>query len=143
MIEPLYRPHILAHARNPQFRGVVVDATHEADQANPQCGDRCRITARIVDTVMEAVHFDGEGCALSTAATSILLEDMQGKPLAALHALTDDAFLQLLGVDVTSGRIDCALFGLRTLRSALAVRDRPVPSNEVSTGSAINCQTFS
>lgn len=118
MTEPLYRPHILAHARNPQFRGVVANATHEADRANPSCGDRCRITAKIIDDVLEEIHFDGDGCALSTAATSILLEDMQGKSRADLEVLTDDAFLRLLGVEVTSGRVDCALFGLRTLRSA-------------------------
>lgn len=119
MMEPLYRPHILAHARNPQFRGIVVDATHDADRANPSCGDRCRMTARVADNILEAAQFDGEGCALSTAASSILLEDLQGKRVADVAELSDEVFLQLLGVDVTSGRIDCALFGLRTLRTAL------------------------
>ncbi len=119
MTEPLYRPHIIAHARNPQFRGVVASATHDADRANPRCGDRCRMTAKIVNGAIIEARFDGEGCALSTAASSILLEDLQGKHVIEIEALTDEMFLQLLGVDVTSGRIDCALFGLRTLRAAL------------------------
>lgn len=119
MTDSLYRPHILAHARNPQFRGVVAAATHSADRANPRCGDRCRMTARVVGDVLAEVRFDGDGCALSTAASSMLLEDLQGKHCAALETMTDDSFLALLGVDVTSGRIDCALFGLRTLRAAL------------------------
>ena len=119
MTEPLYRPHILTHARDPQFRGVVADATHSADRANPRCGDRCRMTAKIENDAIIEARFDGEGCALSTAATSMLLEEMQGEPLGSLEALSDDMFLKLLGVDVTSGRIDCALFGLRTLRAAL------------------------
>lgn len=119
MTEPLYRPHILAHARAPQHRGVVSAPTHDAARANPRCGDSCRITVRLVGDVIEDVQCDGDGCALSTAATSILLEDVHGKGLGHVGAISDEAFLALLGVDVTSGRIDCALFGLRTLRAAL------------------------
>mgnify|MGYP001617160115 CR=1 FL=1 len=121
MTEPLYRPHILAHARNPQYRGVVLDATHRADEANPACGDRCRITSKVENDAIIEARFDGDGCALSTAATSILLEEMTGKPVADVTKMTDETFLALLGVDVTSGRLDCALFGLRTLRRALCL----------------------
>lgn len=121
MTEPLYRPHILAHARNPQHRGVIVDATHRADEANPACGDRCSVTSKVENDVIIEARFDGVGCALSTAATSILLEEMTGKSVADLAQLTDDVFLALLGVDVTSGRLDCALFGLRTFRRALCL----------------------
>ncbi len=121
MTEPLYRPHILANARNPQYRGVVDGATHSAEQANPACGDRCRMTAKVTNSAIIEARFEGAGCALSTAATSILLEEMAGKSVADLAQLTDDVFLLLLGVDVTSGRLDCALFGLRTLRRALCL----------------------
>ncbi len=121
MTEPLYRPHILAHARNPQHRGVVLGTTHRADEANPACGDRCRVTSKVENDVIIEARFDGEGCALSTAATSILLEEMTGKSVTDIAKMTDETFLALLGVDVTSGRLDCALFGLRTLRRALCL----------------------
>lgn len=121
MTEPLYRPHILAHARNPQYRGVVDGATHRAGEANPACGDRCRVTSKVENDVIIEARFEGVGCALSTAATSILLEEMTGKSVADIAKMTDETFLALLGVDVTSGRLDCALFGLRTLRRALCL----------------------
>ncbi len=117
MTESLYRPHILDHARNPRNRGVVGAATHGAERANPRCGDRCHVTARVVDSVLEMVRFDGDGCALSTAAASLLSEDAEGKRLGDMIVLTDDAFLELLGVSVTSGRIDCVLLPFTTLKN--------------------------
>lgn len=121
MTDATYRPHILAHARNPQCRGVILGATHHAEDANPACGDRCRVTAKVENDAIIEARFEGVGCALSTAATSILLEEMTGKPVLDVTKMTDEAFLALLGVDVTSGRLDCALFGLRTLRHALCL----------------------
>lgn len=117
MTESLYRPHILDHARNPRNRGVVDVSTHEAEKANLRCGDRCHITARVVDGVLEMVRFDGDGCALSTAAASLLLEDAESRRLLDVIGLSNAAFLQQLGVDVTLGRIDCALLPLTTLRN--------------------------
>lgn len=73
---------------------------------NAACGDVC-----VMQVGGGVVMFDGHGCALSTAAASLLSEIPDG------HLLSDEAFLQTLGVEVTSGRLDCALLSLRALRA--------------------------
>lgn len=110
MTDPLYRQHILDHARHPRNHGVLADATHRGREANASCGDVCEIAFN--DRIM---LFDGHGCALSTASASLLCESYEG----TLIAPTDEEFLKLLGVEVTSGRLDCALLPLRALRKAL------------------------
>lgn len=135
MIDPLYRPHILDHARHPRHKGVLADATHSGREVNASCGDVCEMTLvipsivalrisqgdtekrrRVEGSHVTSIMFDGQGCALSTAAGSLLCESIEGRPLAVP---SDEEFLQLLGVEVTSGRRDCALLPLRALRKAL------------------------
>lgn len=121
MTGPLYRPHILEHARSPRNRGVAVNATHAASKANVRCGDRCSVSVRVEEgerATFSELRFDGTGCALSIAAASILAETLEGESFNNA-AMDDAAFLQLLGIEVTSGRIDCVLLPLLTLRSAL------------------------
>lgn len=111
----LYREHIIEHARYPRNKGVLAHATQTHREANTSCGDVC-----IMQLGEQGIMFDGHGCALSTAAASLLTEwwltDSQWRD----GGRSDEEFLQKLGVAVTSGRLDCALLPLRALRAVLA-----------------------
>lgn len=117
-MEGLYREHIIDHARHPRNKGVLGSATHQAREANPRCGDVCLFQLRVVDDVAAETMFDGHGCALATAAASILTEHVAGQNLLQVRELTEGVFLEKLGVAVTSGRIDCVLLPLRALKKA-------------------------
>lgn len=119
MTDSIYREHILDHARHPRNKGSLVGSTHEAREANPRCGDVCTFAVRVVDGVVAAAMFDGVGCALATASASLLTEHIACKRMAEAQRITEQDFLETLGVAVTSGRIDCALLPLRTLKKAL------------------------
>lgn len=105
MSDGLYREHILEHARFPRNKRAIYDVAEAHREVNAACGDVC-----VMLVEEDGVVFDGHGCALSIAAASMLTEMSNG------HLLADDAFLQKLGVEVTSGRLDCALLPLRALR---------------------------
>lgn len=129
-MESIYRDHILEHARHPFNFGVLADATHTARLANPTCGDVCTIFLKIVDDRIVQAKFDGHGCALSTASASLLTEHLTEPTIAELWSqtknraeldrrLNESEFLTLLGIEPTSGRLDCALLPLRALHEAL------------------------
>ncbi len=122
-MDSLYRDHILEHARHPRNFGLLADATHTSRLANPTCGDICTISLKIENDAIVEAKWDGHGCALSTAAASLLTEHLTPRPglgqASGSSELGESEFLTLLGIEPTSGRLDCALLPLRALHAAL------------------------
>lgn len=120
MPESPYRERILDHYRLPRHRGHLEapDLVGEAD--NPICGDRVRIELRLdgQGNVAEAA-FTGDGCVISMAAASMLMEHLCGRSLAEIQRLTDRDILDLLGVELGPARIPCARLSLEALHQAL------------------------
>ena len=77
-MDDMYREFILDHYKNPRFHGVLdpADITYEDD--NPLCGDVIRIDLRVnsENRVVESA-FSGQGCAISQASASMLMEEIQ------------------------------------------------------------------
>ena len=87
--------------------------------SNPSCGDEVRLYVTNNKRRGLEVYFDGEGCAISIAATSLLLGKVQGMTPQEANAITPENIYELLGVEVAPGREKCALLSLRTLKKAL------------------------
>jgi nitrogen fixation NifU-like protein len=86
-IRALYQALIVEHGKAPRRRGPLPGATHEATADNPLCGDR--VTFRLIvegDRVRDAAT-EGQGCALSVAAASLLADRVAGVGLAEARAL--------------------------------------------------------
>lgn len=115
----LYRQKILDHYRHPRNFGQLAGATHRAAVSNPLCGDDVAIALRVERGKIAAVRFTGRGCAISTAATSLLTDTIMGKPLAALRRMKPTAVLQLLGAPIGPARHKCALLGYEALHQAV------------------------
>lgn len=115
-----YRQNILDHYRHPRNFGQLSGATHRAAVSNPLCGDEVTVALKVAHDRIAGVAFTGRGCAISTAATSLLTEAVKGKPLTAVGRLTSAAVLHLLGAPIGPARHKCALLGYEALRAALA-----------------------
>ena len=79
--DQMYREVILDHYKNPRGHGELDDADAHAEGQNPLCGDEVSIFVAFGedgDTIDE-VKFSGRGCAISQAATSMLMEMVQGR----------------------------------------------------------------
>ena len=124
MVDSLYREVILDHYRNPRNRGTLDPADYSYEDTNPLCGDEVRIDLRVADDRVSDVKFTGRGCAVSLAATSILTEMIEGRPLDEVKALTKDDLLEELGIPVSPARLKCALLGLKVLKAGLYGVDR-------------------
>lgn len=136
-IEDLYQEIILEHNKRPRNFGPLAGFTHRADGRNPLCGDEIKVVLRMEGDRIAAVHFQGQGCAISKASASMMTEAvagrtaaearaMAGRLLAALRPHGEDLVLErdgelaaLLGVRKFPARIKCATLAWHALLCAL------------------------
>ena len=117
----LYSEEILDHFKNPHNYGDLDDPSVTHVENNPLCGDRIDLQLRIEDDKIKEVRFRGEGCAVSTATSSILTDFIKGKKLSEVESLTAEGVLSLLGMErLAPARIKCALLSWQAFRSVLA-----------------------
>ena len=70
------------------------------------------------DDQVAEVAFEGKGCAISTAATSLLTDELVGKIARGAAALPKDFVLELLGIEISATRMKCAMLGLKIVKCA-------------------------
>jgi nitrogen fixation protein NifU and related proteins len=128
--DQLYREVILDHYKNPRGHGVLEGADATAEGQNPLCGDEVSVYVLFAadgDTI-EDVKFSGRGCAISQAATSMLMEMVKGRSATEVATLPRAELLDEVGIPLTPVRLKCALLGLGTLKVALhKAKGTPLP----------------
>jgi nitrogen fixation NifU-like protein len=138
MTNDLYQELIIDHSKRPRNCRTMHDATCSAEGHNPLCGDQLHLYLRVdADRVADA-SFTSSGCAISTAAASLMTETLKGKTVDEAMLLLDK-FHNLLTTDspVTHGlgklvvfcgvreypaRVKCATLAWHTLKSALTAQ---------------------
>jgi len=142
MTESMYQEIILDHYKNPQNRGLPASFDAEVHHVNPTCGDEVTLRVRVADGRIAELGWDGEGCSISQASTSVMSELVNGKPISDALAL-EEKFLGLMqsrgaaelseadadeledavafvGVSKYPARVKCALLGWMAMKSAVA-----------------------
>lgn len=148
-LRELYQQLILDHSKKPRNFGKLEGANRHADGYNPLCGDRVTVYLKVEEGVISDIHFEGKGCAICTASTSLMTEALKGKseqeaePLyQKFHDLltgdpsTRDDGLGLGKLSVFSGvrefplRVKCATLPWHTFRAALKNIEEPVSTEQ-------------
>ena len=119
-MEDLYQEIILDHNRRPRNYGALTGATHRADGRNPLCGDELAVSIRLSQDAVEAVHFQGQGCAISKASASLMTEALEGKSVAEARA-----FVRQIIDGLGTGAGDWALAEAGDLAALSGVRKFP------------------
>jgi nitrogen fixation protein NifU and related proteins len=120
-MDQLYREVILDHYKNPRGHGALEPYDAHAEGENPLCGDEVSIFVRFGadgDTIDE-IGFEGRGCAISQAATSMLTEMVKGRKASEVAELPKEDLLEEIGIPLTPIRLKCAILGLGVLKVAL------------------------
>ncbi len=140
--EQLYREVILDHYKSPRHHGLLDPNDAIAEGQNPLCGDEVTVSVRFgEEDVIESVGFEGRGCAISQAATSMLTDLVIGRTVQDVASMSKDELLEEIGIPLTPVRLKCALLGLGVLKVALhKAKGTPLPeewgasSGEISVG---------
>jgi nitrogen fixation NifU-like protein len=141
-MDSMYQQIILDHYKNPQHRGLVDPFDAEVHHVNPTCGDEVTMRVRVADGTIADLGWDGEGCSISQASTSVMSGLVVGKPVSEALAL-EQKFLELMqsrgtaeltdddeeqledavafeGVSKYPARVKCALLGWMAMKTAVA-----------------------
>lgn len=122
--EELYQEHILDHYECPYHKGRLDDPTFSHRDKNPICGDVIELQLKVdEDNRVTEAFFDGQGCAISQAAASMLVEQIEGKTLDELRDFEAQEMLDLLKVRLTATRQKCGLLGFKVLKTIVYAAD--------------------
>ena len=128
--DQLYREVILDHYKNPRGHGIIEGADAHAEGENPLCGDEVTISVRFGEDgeTIDEIGFEGRGCAISQAATSMLTEMVKGRKASEVAELPKEELLDEIGIPLTPIRLKCAILGLGVLKVALhRAKGTPLP----------------
>ncbi len=153
-LKELYQDIILEHGKSPRNFGKCEKYTHEAKGYNPLCGDQVQIYLKLNnEKKVENLSFEGSGCAISIASTSIMTELVKGKTVEVakkiiIHFLDmikntseikskdldedqKTKIMSLSGVKQYPMRVKCATLAWHTLTSAIEGKKEEVNSEKI------------
>ena len=146
VLQDLYREVILDHNRRPRNFGELEDADRVVEGVNPLCGDRMTLYVKLNGDTLEDIRFNGTGCAISVASSSLMTERVKGESVQdnlelfeKIHdmltaedyddsvSLQDlDKLAALSGVRDYPTRVKCASLAWHALKSALTSTDEKI-----------------
>lgn len=138
-MEQMYQEVILDHYKHPHGRGLRDPFDAEVSHVNPTCGDEVTLRVRLDDDRVADISYDGQGCSISQASTSVLYDQLVGAEVGTALA-TLEAFSAMMtsrgkdagdeevigdgiafaGVSKYPARVKCALLGWLAFKDALA-----------------------
>ena len=146
-MEQMYQEVILDHYKHPHGRGLRDPFDAEVHHVNPTCGDEVTLRVAVADGVIADISYDGQGCSISQASTSVLFDQIVGLPVDRALAAVDgyQAMLTSRGADTGDedvlgdgiafagvskypARVKCALLGWLAFKDALAQSTAAVPA---------------
>jgi nitrogen fixation protein NifU and related proteins len=112
--------YILDHFQNPRNKGRMDDADIQLGGGNPGCGDLITIYLKVGDDGRIAkASFEGEGCTISQAGGSIIVEMIEGMTMDEVKELGTETMVEEMGQDVVKSRVRCATLALGTAQAAI------------------------
>lgn len=138
MIDDLYHQEILEHYKDPHNFGEIDNPDITTGDTNASCGDsftfyiklapnsalsgsdpkRQRRSSPGVGGIIEEITFTGQGCAISTASSSMLTNHLKGKPISELSNLNQDFMQRLIGTEITPTRIKCLMLPAKAIQKS-------------------------
>src|SRR3989338_7232950 len=118
-VEELYREEIMDHYQNPRNFGHMDGADVSYHDYNPVCGDDVTMQLKMENGTVKEAMFTGKGCAISQAAASMLTEQIHGKSVKAVVAMTQNDMLEIIKINPGPVRIKCALLALRAIQKGI------------------------
>ena len=118
--EELYQEHVLDHYEDPYHQGHLDHPTHRHEDDNPLCGDVINVELAVDEEgIIREATFDGEGCCISQASASMLIERIDGQSVEFVKQFSATDMLDLFRAKLTPNRQKCCLLSWKVLQSAI------------------------
>jgi nitrogen fixation NifU-like protein len=126
-LDELYREVILDHYRNPRKRGTLQGEHVHAEGTNPSCGDEFFLDVAITDGVITDAAMQGQGCSISQASGSMMMDKIVGMPIDDVRDVIQQ-FKVMMSIEEGDNPVDPDLPGsvLGDLEALQGVRKFPV-----------------
>ncbi len=126
-LDELYREVILDHYRNPRRRGALHGDHIHAEGVNPSCGDEFALDIEIRDGVVVDAAMQGQGCSISQASGSMMMDTIVGRSIEDIAELTR-MFKMMMSIEEGDNPVDADRPGsvLGDLEALQGVRKFPV-----------------
>ena len=148
-LRDLYQEVILDHSKSPRNFRELAAATSSAEGYNPLCGDHIMLQLEMDGEVVKDVGFQGSGCAISKASSSMMTTTVKGKSKAEVEQMADE-FIKMVrgeidpeteenhlgrlkifaGVKEFPARVKCAALSWRTVQAAIEDSHEAVSTEE-------------
>ncbi len=115
----MYSEAVLRYYEMPPNKSKIQGATHSARLDNPLCGDEITVFLKINNGIVEKASFEGQGCAISQASASMLLESIEGKSISDVKKNKEQDVLDMIGGKISPARLKCVFLCLEALKKAL------------------------
>jgi nitrogen fixation NifU-like protein len=142
-LDSLYQEVILDHYKHPQHKSLSPNPTVQVQHVNTSCGDEITLNLHTNGTYVEDITWDGVGCSISQASTSVVSDLVRGKSIAEALTIIDSfqAMIQSKGNDAGNedvlgdgvafagvakfpARVKCALLGWMAVKDAISQSQR-------------------
>ncbi|MGH7214389.1 MAG: Fe-S cluster assembly sulfur transfer protein SufU [Tepidisphaeraceae bacterium] len=144
-LRELYEDMIKDHCKRPRNFHALANPDRTADGHNRLCGDKLKLYVKVSDGRLQDVAFEGDGCCISKASSSMMTEAVKGKTIDEVHALYErfhdvltgppdenpevpelGKLAVFVGVRKFPVRVKCATLPWHTLEAALKDDGKPV-----------------
>jgi len=122
--QQLFLEEVMDNYKNPRNKGEIENYTFKQHQKNISCGDVFDLFIRIEDNKIVDVKYSGEGCAISTASFSMLSQELMKMSIDDAKKINKDFILNMLGIKISSGKMNCAMLSLEALTNGLKGMDK-------------------
>lgn len=147
-LRELYQSVIIDHGRRPRNYTALAEANCHQEGFNPLCGDHIFLHAQKNNDHLEKISFEGNGCAICMASTSLMTESVIGKNIETIKQLFSDfhalvtqgktskslgKLTVFAGVQEFPARVKCATLGWHTMMALLENHSNEPVSTECAT----------
>lgn len=138
-LDSLYQEVILDHYKHPQHKSLAPNPTIQVHHVNTSCGDEITLNLHTNGAIVDEITWDGVGCSISQASTSVVSDLVRGKSITEALAIIDSfqAMIQSKGSDSGDedilgdgvafagvakfpARVKCALLGWMATKDAIS-----------------------
>lgn len=134
-MDDIYREDVLDHYKHPRNYGKVAAADVVVEEKNSSCGDEIKLSLKLKTqnlkpktlagdqkSEIEEIKFEGQGCAVSMAFASMLIEKIkeEGWGVEEIEKMSEEELLGLVGGDkVSAARQKCVRLGVKAVKEAV------------------------